>query len=80
MRRFQQHSRSLPAVPTRYLEQLKRPKHRFLTEEREKKAFLFQMDPERKQLLTLCILHRINTRALWELQHLEALSQVHFII
>lgn len=30
VRRFQQHSRSLPAVPTRYLEQPKRPKHRFL--------------------------------------------------
>lgn len=38
VRRFQQHSSSLPAAPTRYLEQLKRPKHRFLWERRRKKG------------------------------------------
>lgn len=41
VRRFQQHSSSLPAVPTRYLEQLERPKHRFLAGDRKTKAPCF---------------------------------------
>lgn len=40
VRRFQQHSRSLPAVPTRYLEQPRRPKHRFLSGEERKGPFV----------------------------------------
>lgn len=71
VRRFQQHSRLLPAVPTRYLEQLERPKHRFLTEEGEKKAFLFKIHPQSERFLTLYIFHRISIGVLWELQMVQ---------
>lgn len=74
VRRFQQHSSSLPAVPTRYLEQLKRPKHRFLWERRKKKVLCFQTPPPRGQVLTLC--RFTGLASLWGLQTVRNAQKV----
>lgn len=51
VRRFQQQSRLLSVVPSRYLEQLSRPKQRFLVEEtKKKKSLLFSCDYKESQV------------------------------
>lgn len=69
VRRFQQQSRLLSVVPSRYLEQLSRPKQRFLVEEtKKKKSLLFSCDYKESQVqpapppfpFTLHIFHRIS--------------------
>lgn len=68
VRRFQQQSRLLSVVPSRYLEQLSRPKQRFLVEETKKKSlFCFlvtiknlKCNPPPPFPFTLHIFHRIS--------------------